>query len=48
MQQASGNQNRAAEILGLSRATLRAKLRGMNLAVEKVVAARQDDPPEEH
>ena len=48
LQQAGGNRNRAAEILGLSRVTLRAKLRGMNLSVEKVVAARQDHLPEVH
>jgi two-component system, NtrC family, nitrogen regulation response regulator GlnG len=37
MQQADGNQNRAAEILGISRVTLRAKLRSMDLSVGKVV-----------
>jgi two-component system nitrogen regulation response regulator GlnG len=46
MQQAGGNRNRAAEILGLSRVTLRAKLRGMNVAVEKVIAPRRDEAPE--
>ena len=46
MQQAGGNRNRAAEILGLSRVTLRAKLRGMNVAVEKVVGPRRDEAPE--
>ncbi|MBN2581204.1 MAG: sigma-54-dependent Fis family transcriptional regulator [Pirellulales bacterium] len=35
MRQAGGRQNRAAEILGLSRVTLRAKLRGAGLTVEK-------------
>jgi two-component system nitrogen regulation response regulator GlnG len=38
---ANGNQNRAAEMLGLSRVTLRARLRSMQLAVEKVVAPGQ-------
>ncbi len=45
MQHAEGNQNRAAEILGLSRVTLRAKLRSMRLAVEKVVTPRQENQP---
>ncbi len=39
MQQAGGNQHRAAEILGLSRVTLRARLRALNLAVEQVVVS---------
>jgi DNA-binding NtrC family response regulator len=47
MQQAGGNRNRAAEILGLSRVTLRAKLRSLNLSVEKVVAPRRDGPPKD-
>jgi DNA-binding NtrC family response regulator len=34
MRQAGGKQNRAAEILGLSRVTLRAKLRDMNVSPE--------------
>jgi two-component system nitrogen regulation response regulator GlnG len=38
MRQAGGQQNRAAEILGLSRATLRTKLRQLQLAVEKVLS----------
>lgn len=46
MQQTGGNQNRAAEILGLSRVTLRARLRSMELSVEKVVTPRRDDPSE--
>ena len=37
LQHAGGNQTRVAEILGMSRATLRAKLRAMGLTVEKVV-----------
>ena len=43
MRKAGGNQNRAAEILGLSKVTLRARLRAMNLGVQKVIAPR--DPP---
>ncbi len=42
MQQADGNQNRAAEILGISRVTLRGKLRGMRLGTKKVM--RTDAP----
>jgi two-component system, NtrC family, nitrogen regulation response regulator GlnG len=45
MRQANGLQNRAAEILGLSRVTLRAKLRNMQLAVEKVLAPPGDKNP---
>lgn len=41
MEQANGNQNRAAEILGLSRVTLRARLRAMQLSVEKTLAPRK-------
>lgn len=40
MRKAGGNQNRAAEILGLSKVTLRARLRAMNLGVQKVIAPR--------
>jgi two-component system nitrogen regulation response regulator GlnG len=43
MLQANGQQNRAAEILGLSRVTLRTKLRNMQLAVEKVLASKQSE-----
>jgi two-component system nitrogen regulation response regulator GlnG len=43
MQHASGQQNRAAEILGLSRVTLRAKLRHMQLSVEKTLAPRETE-----
>jgi hypothetical protein len=39
MQQAGGNQYRAAEILGLSRPTLRSRLRALNLSVEQVVVS---------
>ncbi len=38
-----GNQLRAAELLGLSRVTLRAKLRSMDLGVERVVVPRRPD-----
>ncbi len=37
LEQTEGNQTRASELLGLSRFTLRAKLRNTQLAVEKVV-----------
>jgi DNA-binding NtrC family response regulator len=37
MHQAGGNQNRAAEILGISRVTLRAKLRAMRMVAQKIV-----------
>lgn len=38
LQQTEGNQARAAEILGISRPTLRAKLRSLKLSVQKSVA----------
>lgn len=41
MQKAGGQQIRAAEMLGLSRVTLRAKLRAMHMEVEKVLLMRQ-------
>lgn len=41
MRQAGGQQNRAAEMLGLSRVTLRSKLRHMRLTVEKVLAPQE-------
>jgi DNA-binding NtrC family response regulator len=41
MRQTGGQQNRAAEILGLSRVTLRSKLRQMRLAVEKVLTPQE-------
>lgn len=47
MQQAEGNQNRAADILGISRATLRARLRSMRLATKKVVTADVPVPPKQ-
>jgi two-component system nitrogen regulation response regulator GlnG len=40
LQQTSGNQGQAAEILGISRPTLRAKLRGLNLSVQKSIAPK--------
>jgi two-component system nitrogen regulation response regulator GlnG len=43
MRHAGGQQNRAAEILGLSRVTLRAKLRHMQLSVEKTLALRETE-----
>ncbi|MEN6458527.1 MAG: sigma-54 dependent transcriptional regulator [Thermoguttaceae bacterium] len=43
MRNAGGQQNRAAEMLGLSRVTLRAKLRHMQMAVEKVLTPREQD-----
>ncbi len=44
LEQAHGHQNRAAEILGLSRATLRAKMRNMQLSVEKILTPHDPDP----
>ncbi len=38
LQHAGGNQTRVAEILGMSRATLRARLRSLGLTLERVVA----------
>jgi two-component system nitrogen regulation response regulator GlnG len=43
MQQAEHNQNRAAEILGLSRVTLRAKLRALRMTVEKQLSPDSPD-----
>jgi len=43
MQQAQGNQNRAAELLGISRVTLRARLRALRITTTKVV--RPESPP---
>jgi two-component system nitrogen regulation response regulator GlnG len=43
MQHTGGNQVRVAEILGLSRVTLRSKLRSMGLAVERVVTPLEDN-----
>jgi DNA-binding protein Fis len=40
MRHAGGQQNRAAEILGLSRVTLRSKLRHMHVSVEKTLTSR--------
>lgn len=41
MSHAEGHQNRAAEILGLSRVTLRAKLRSLKLEVERILTAQK-------
>ena len=41
MRNAGGQQNRAAEMLGLSRVTLRAKLRHMQMSVEKILTPRE-------
>lgn len=43
MQQTAGNQHRAAELLGLSRVTLRAKLRNMGLLPQKGPVPYPDD-----
>jgi two-component system, NtrC family, nitrogen regulation response regulator GlnG len=43
MQQAEGNQNRAAEILGISRVTLRGKLRALRMGTRKVVRTESPD-----
>ena len=45
LRQANGNQNRAAEILGLSRVTVRERLRAMGLAVGKTLTSRAGSPP---
>jgi two-component system nitrogen regulation response regulator GlnG len=47
MRQTGGQQNRAAEILGLSRATLRSKLRQMRLAIERVLTPQKPEEPQE-
>jgi two-component system nitrogen regulation response regulator GlnG len=47
MRHTGGQQNRAAEILGLSRVTLRAKLRHMQLAVEKTLTPRDSKDQQE-
>lgn len=46
LEESDGNQTRASELLGLSRFTLRAKLRNASLAVEKVVAGQVGESPE--
>ncbi|MEN6556541.1 MAG: sigma-54 dependent transcriptional regulator, partial [Thermoguttaceae bacterium] len=43
LKQAGGQQNRAAELLGLSRVTLRAKLRHLQMSVAKTLSPKQ--PP---
>ena len=47
MRQAGGQQNRAAETLGLSRATLRTKLRHMQLAVERILTPQEPKSQQE-
>jgi len=47
MQHADGQQNRAAEILGLSRVTLRSKLRHMQVSVTKTLARKEADGQKE-
>jgi two-component system nitrogen regulation response regulator GlnG len=47
MRHAGGQQNRAAEILGISRATLRARLRHMQMSVEKTLTPREPERQEE-
>ena len=44
MHLAEGKQKRAAEILGVSRVTLRAKLRSMGLLAEKVTTSQEPEP----
>ncbi|MBS0261122.1 MAG: sigma-54-dependent Fis family transcriptional regulator [Planctomycetes bacterium] len=45
LKQAAGNQALTAEILGISRPTLRAKLRSLNLAIHKTVASAVTPKP---
>jgi two-component system nitrogen regulation response regulator GlnG len=47
MQNAGGQQNRAAEILGLSRVTLRTKLRHMQMSIEKTLTRREPESKQE-
>lgn len=47
MRHTEGQQNRAAEILGLSRVTLRAKLRHMQASAEKTPAPGESGDPQE-
>jgi DNA-binding protein Fis len=47
MRRAGSQQNRAAEILGLSRVTLRAKLRHMQMSVEKTLTPRERNEGDE-
>ena len=47
MRHAGGHQNHAAELLGISRVTLRAKLRHMQLGVEKVLTSRERETDRE-
>ena len=43
LEHAKGNQGKAAEMLGLSRVTLRAKMRSMGLGIERVLARHSDE-----
>jgi two-component system nitrogen regulation response regulator GlnG len=43
-----GHQGHATELLGLSRATLRTKLRALGLAVDKVVTEAESEGQGEH
>jgi nitrogen regulation protein NR(I) len=47
MRKAEGKQVRAAEILGLSRVTLRHKLKNMGLAIEKTLATLKSENPQD-
>lgn len=47
LRQAQGHQTRASEMLGISRGTLRQKLRTLGLAIDKVVTDEGDDTPAE-
>lgn len=43
MKQAEGKQAQAADLLGLSRVTLRSKMRALNIGVEKVVTSQKEE-----
>jgi two-component system, NtrC family, nitrogen regulation response regulator GlnG len=45
LRQTHGHQARASDLLGLNRATLRAKLRALGLAVDKVLVDEPDERP---
>jgi two-component system nitrogen regulation response regulator GlnG len=44
LQHCSGNQVQAARILGITRTTLRTKLRGLKLTIERAICAEDDQP----
>jgi two-component system nitrogen regulation response regulator GlnG len=46
LRQTHGHQARASDLLGLNRATLRAKLRALGLAVDKVLVDEPNDRPD--